>query len=65
MISFLDEKGKEIFVSESLKPGSIQKTIQLSRKVNPEESVFTVIYECMENQKTVETIRVETGVNVQ
>ena len=65
VISFLDEKGKEIFVSESLKPGSIQKTIQLSRKVNPDESVFTVVYECMENQKTVETVRVETGVNVQ
>ena len=65
VITFLDEKGKEIFVSESLKPGSIQKTIQLSRKVNPDESVFTVVYECMENQKTVETVRVETGVNVQ
>ena len=65
VISFLDEKGKEIFVSESLKPGSIQKTIQLSKKVNPDESVFTVVYECMENQKTVETVRVETGVNVQ
>lgn len=65
VITFLDEKGKVIFTSEMLKPGSQQKSIQLSRTVNPDESTFTVVYDCMENQKAVETVQVETAVNVQ
>ena len=65
VITFLDEKGKVIFTSETLKPGSQQKSIQLSRTVNPDESTFTVVYDCMENQKAVETVQVETAVNVQ
>ena len=59
-VSMLDEKGKMLYQSDLIEPGSSQSSITLSRVLREDETMVTVIYDCFEGGDTVESIHVET-----